>query len=421
MPEFTDVFDPSVTAFQTHVFHLLEDLLALGQHRKEQAPVATILHCTRILEVLTRDALTRAGLAVSPNTTNEAPRLVDMMRQLREYERMPSQTYRLLDRLRALGNSVRHVLDRVTMDDAEHGYAIILHGLHWYFCLFPDGPKLNSLCVHDRPLDQLLPLEIARLLHLLESNDLAAVDFLDHDALSRRSFLLSPVLTAVLVEVLLDANRTAESQGVLTDALERFPLDIRLRQLQGLLHSRAGRLDEACALLKSIEGTDSAADEETHGILGGIYKRRSVANPEQSLQWLRACRDHYDHGWNRSRETNVYLGINAAATALWLGNPERTTTIAASIRDRLSLRREKLRSSAGDIAYLHCWDQLTLAEAHLLLGEWDASRNAYAEACEHFPMKKQALQVAFTQVVKNLNVLNRADLIESFRQVLIPE
>jgi len=190
--------------------------------------------------------------------------------------------------------------------------------------------------------------------------------------------------------------------------------------LQGLLLSRALRLDEACALLESIEGIDSAADEETQGILGGIYKRRADAEPAKRDEWLRACQARYDRGWNQSRESNVYLGINAAATALWLGNPDRAHTIASSIRDRLVTRSEQLAQSKNrDIAFLNCWDQLTLAEAHLLLGEWDAARLAYAEARDHFPANLQAMQVAFEQVEKNLRILNRADLIDSFRSVLI--
>ena len=410
-----NAFDARVTAFHTAAFTLAEDLEWLDQLRNLRAPVAVILHCTRILEVLTRQALVQSGLESGRNSNLYAPGLNEVLRQLMHYDRLSVETYRFLDRLRDLGNKARHVLCKVSVADAEQGYAIALRAIHWYFCEFPGGLALKCLCVHNQPLDALLPIEVAGLLAMLEAAELDRAGFLSTLGLERRHcpLLVSPVLAAVLIEKLLDRKRTAEAQGVLTAALERFPDDVRLRQLQGLLLSRVGRLEEACALLESMERVDSEADEETQGILAGAYKRRAEAEPARRDEWLRACHTKYLLGWRQSREANTYLGINAAATALWLGISGLTEPIARSVRNRLEARRLALaRADRDRPPFLNCWDQLTLAEAHLLLQEGDAARQCYREAVERFPGQTTAIDVARQQANRNLVALGQADLIE---------
>lgn len=406
-------FAPPVVAFHVGAFTLAEDLEWLDRHRNLRAAVAVILHGTRILEALAREALALAGLPVPRRHGIEAPRINDVLRQLMHYDRLSSETYRLLDRLRDLGNKARHVLRKVSVADAEQGYAIVLRGLHWFFCEFPDGPKLKCLTVHNQPLDSLLPFDVADLLNMLESRELGPHGFLDTLGLERRRcpLLVSPLFAAVLVEKLLDGNRGDEAQAVLSAVLDRFPDDIRLRQLQGLLWSRAGRLEEACGWLEAVEATDSAADEETQGILAGVYKRRADAEPARREEWLRASHAKYERGWRQSQETNTYLGINAAAMALWLRLPGKSAPIAHTIRELLETRRQSL-AQAGDRTprFLNCWDQLTLAEAHLLLLEWDAARQCYREAVERFPNQTKALDVARDQANKDLEALDRPDL-----------
>jgi tetratricopeptide (TPR) repeat protein len=252
---------------------------------------------------------------------------------------------------------------------------------------------------------------------MLESADLNPGGFLATLGLERRHcpLLVSPILAAVLAEKLLDSDRSAEAQVVLSAALEVFPDDIRLRQLQGLLWSRAGRLEEACSWLEAIEVTDSAADEETQGILAGAYKRWADADAERREEWLTASHAKYERGWRQSHQTSTYLGINAAALALWLQLPGKTRPLAQTIRDLLQARRQGLAQAAGGAPrFLSCWDQLALAEAHLLLEEWDAARQCYHEAFERFARQTKALEVAREQAKRNLESLGRVDLIATF-------
>lgn len=404
-PRLTDAFDPRVTAFRTDTFSLAEDLDWLDRHRGQGAAVGVILHSTRLLEVLTRGAAATAGLTLSAGRLDEALRL------LSGYQYLSRETYRLLDRLRDLGNAARHVLRRMTPADADQGYAIVLRGLQWYFCEFPRGPRLACLCVHNRPLDDLLPADVATLLAVLESAELSPAGFLAGLRLGdpRAPLLASPVLAAVLAERLLTDGRSDEAQRVLTAALGHFPQDVRLRQLQGLLWSRAGRLREACDWLEAIGGTDSAADEETMGILAGAYKRRAEAESNGRDDWLRKCHGRYDRGWQRSRGSNTYLGVNAAATGLWLGLRLEAATTAGRVRDILEGRRRDL-VAADPPAALHCWDQLTLAEAHLLLGEFDTAARCYRDAAERFGAQRDALRVARGQAERTLATLGRPEL-----------
>ena len=91
---------------------------------------------------------------------------------MRKNELVNAGTYRLLDRLRDLGNKARHVLQKVSIADADQGYAIVLRGLNWFFCEFPDGPKLKCLTVYNQPLDSLLPLNVASLLASTDKNSM---------------------------------------------------------------------------------------------------------------------------------------------------------------------------------------------------------------------------------------------------------
>jgi hypothetical protein len=400
---------PPVVAFRTEAFALAEELEWLGQLRAMHAPVGVVFHCTRTLEVLAREALSRSGLARPRLHGVEAPRMNDVLKQLMDYNRLHRETYRLLDRLRDLGNKARHVVRKVSTADADQGYAIVIRGLQWYFCDFPEGPRLKALTTYNQPLDSLLPHDVTTLLAMLESAGLDERGFLATLGLERQAcpVLVSPVLASVLIEKLLDAGRP-EAQVVLSAAVERFPDDVRLRQLQGLIWSRGGKLEEACAWLEATETTDSAADEETQGILAGAYKRRADAELARREGWLKAAHAKYERGWRQSRETNTYLGINAAALALWLRLPNRGTAIAAKIRDLLDARR---RGLAEHSQALNLWDQLTLAEAHLLLEEFDSARKEYFEAGTRFPGQGKALEVARGQAKKDLEAMGRGDMI----------
>ena len=107
VPRLLEAFDPRVTAFRTAKFSLAEDLDWLDRLRAMEASVGVILHGTRILEVLARQAREQIGLADADSRMNQG------LLQLMVYDCLSKDTYRLLDRLRDLGNKARHVLRKV--------------------------------------------------------------------------------------------------------------------------------------------------------------------------------------------------------------------------------------------------------------------------------------------------------------------
>ncbi len=99
----------------------------------------------------------------------------------------------------------------------------------------------------------------------------------------------------------------------------------------GLYFSRSGNLQEALKRLEPLYAR-YMDDGEMAGVTAGVYKRlwRSDKTDGKRLEQSHRA---YRHGWDVSRQSNAYLGVNAAATALWLGRPEDAREIAAVVRN----------------------------------------------------------------------------------------
>ena len=80
----------------------------------------------------------------------------------------------------------------------------------------------------------------------------------------------------------------------------------------------------------------------------------------------------YLDGYRRSRPRSAFLGINAAATTLWLGARADAAALARELED---LCRAELTARPGDY-----WALATLAEASLLQGETARAIECYAQA-----------------------------------------
>ncbi len=101
---------------------------------------------------------------------------------------------------------------------------------------------------------------------------------------------------------------------------------------------------------------------------------------------LEASHDAYLRGWKRSNQANVFLGINVAATALWLKRPDEAREAAERVWETLTGREQQLRgTAAGNRAVHNYWDRATLAEAALLRGRTDEARRLYNEAFDRHP------------------------------------
>ena len=162
------------------------------------------------------------------------------------------------------------------------------------------------------------------------------------------------------------------------EALRTMPTSLRNSQLMALgLAKAAGQenLDEAFEILDGL-GKAGHHDAETAGILGGRYK--DLWRESGQSEHLRKSHGTYLQAF-QSGARHPYPGINAAATALWLGNPELARHLAREVLDSLHASPPSARDA---------WHLATEAEARLLLGDRQESGVLYIRACiycDHAP------------------------------------
>ncbi len=132
---------------------------------------------------------------------------------------------------------------------------------------------------------------------------------------------------------------------MLKAARENVADDLRLNQLYALARRRLGHPDEAIALLKTLSSR-YAEDEETIGITAGALKASAESGNRDALAQARQL---YAKGWQLSRERNFYLGVNAAALELWLGEPH-SREHAARIAALFAQRNARLAQSGIDVS-----------------------------------------------------------------------
>jgi predicted Zn-dependent protease len=81
----------------------------------------------------------------------------------------------------------------------------------------------------------------------------------------------SPDSYRLLAEKILQQGEPLLAYDVVSEALAKWPEDIRLRQLQGLALARSGATERANAILEDLQSAGQT-DEETLGMLGRTYK-----------------------------------------------------------------------------------------------------------------------------------------------------
>jgi tetratricopeptide (TPR) repeat protein len=156
---------------------------------------------------------------------------------------------------------------------------------------------------------------------------------------------------------------------------------VRADQLRALALDKAGKTDEAIQILETLYSSGHL-DAETGGLLAGRYKKRwknSGYNDRGSL--LKAC-DLYKTTFERTGDS--YPGINAASTALWLGNRAEAKEIAQKVLSAMDRLREDL---------LDQWNLATRGEAYLLVGDLENAKRWYGKAVARSPESHQNIAV----------------------------
>lgn len=214
--------------------------------------------------------------------------------------------------------------------------------------------------------------------------------------------LKQPIFAAVICEELINKKEFQLAANYLKVAQHSHPKDLRLLQLQGLLMSRIGQLNKAEQMLRPLH-KKFPHDDETIGILAGIYKKMWQQGDDSKLTtWGKL----YKKGWLQSKERNTYLGINAAAYALWIGEQENSEKIAANIVHQYQVRQkvltETLKIATNNMDY---WDRATLAEALLLSSEVEQAESHYRELFTATNYADQPHDIAAKQLALHLSHL----------------
>jgi len=210
----------------------------------------------------------------------------------------------------------------------------------------------------------------------------------------------APIIAAVMVEVLMDRGNQELTLEVIDECLARYPNSLRLKQLHVLHLSRQDQLENAIELGEALLREENN-NEETIGILSGAYKR--LWSKHGSRKWLERSHHLYARGWSVSGGSNLYLGINASATDIWLGNSRNAAKLATEIHQILSKRLLKMQNQkVNSQVHLGIWDQLTLAEATLQMQNFDEAADLFAFATRQLAGRVGQIEVAIAQARKLL-------------------
>lgn len=197
-------------------------------------------------------------------------------------------------------------------------------------------------------------------------------------------------LRLLVAERLLRAGEASEALSVLRDA----GTGVRRSQLEALaldLRREPGDADRSLEILETLRA-QGELDGETLGLLAGRYKRRAWESDNPHL--IDAAFTLYQQAWEETGDT--YPGINAAALALEVDEPEESQRLAREVLAAL----DSLPPASVDQ-----WSYATRAEAHLLLQELLEARRWYRRAVSADPNAVQSISAMRIQARRSLRLL----------------
>ena len=178
-----------------------------------------------------------------------------------------------------------------------------------------------------------------------------------------------------------------------------FAIDTKLGHTIALAHARQGATMAALEELDRLEALahESAGNPELVGLRARIHKDLALAQPATSVlrnRWLRQSHELYRDGYFAARAATdtdrqgaaAYLGINAAATAVWLGDAAQAAELARAVG--------KLCATGPDDDY---WRLATLGEALLIERRVDEAFAAYQRARVQIELNRKWADLAATR------------------------
>jgi len=161
------------------------------------------------------------------------------------------------------------------------------------------------------------------------------------------------------------------------EATPAFAGDAEVLYLGALAYARAGAPLRARALLDEAQAAAAGAPDHLADVLslrGRLSKDEFHRAPEATGSKLLAERAREDYLAAYALAGDPYPGINAATLSLLLGDRAAARTLAQEVVKRLTGQATRT-----------CWDQATLGEAQLVLGQFDQASQSYAVAYAQIP------------------------------------
>ncbi len=369
-----------MTESSRHQFSLVQDLQRMGEMHHLGADAAVVFYAGRVLEVLSTRALERVGL-------DATGRLYERLNLLQACGLLSTERGYWAHALRRLGNDARHLLRATVPTDAALALVCTERLLDWFFTRWRFADETADA------LPQLPLAQETRAIVLALEDPQTDLHVLAADLFGPRAHLgfSTPVFAAVIGEKFIERDEHPAARRLLHAAWDRHLDDLRLPLLIGLSYSREGLLDEARTALEALYANRYfRRDTELLGILAGVYKRLWQRTPARG-DLLRKAAALYHEGWAWN-DANAYLGINAATTALLMGESARAHAIAGEVLQRLRAhwRRREYFAVDGAAGWGY-WAQVTLAEAELLCGHWAPARNHFLAAFARHADRESAI------------------------------
>jgi class 3 adenylate cyclase/tetratricopeptide (TPR) repeat protein len=183
----------------------------------------------------------------------------------------------------------------------------------------------------------------------------------------------SPEIYRSLAEKILAQGEPLLAYDIVSEALAKWPHEVRFRQLQGLALARSGATERANAALEKLR-QEGQTDEETLGMLARTYKDLAAraTSAEERQNFLRRAAEIYTQAYESSRGN--WSGINAATMSLLVGQTEHAVQLAKQVQRQC---REALSGETDQY-----WLRAALGEAALILREWAEAEKWYERAAE---------------------------------------
>lgn len=271
--------------------------------------------------------------------------------------------------LRRLGNQARHMDRAIDVSEEPTIIGLLQLWIEWFICLSSPNQKHGvtekisfSDWSHLTPLLKMLTLgDPEHFGRELTTDD--AIEVLLADA----------SIACYAGERLID-YRIPLADSFTQRAKSQFPKNRRATQIRALYFSRNGAPLEAVRSLQPLTRCPRQ-DSETFGILGGAYKNLWISN--RDTKHLREAYQQYSEG-ARYFQSDYYLRINVAATALWLG--ERNEARAQAYEALQILRKFGFTGDRGGVSEKSTyWVVATLAEANFLAENYAIAFSLYEQ------------------------------------------